>query len=81
MKPLHAANGAAAVVLLAGMACRFADDAGAIVTSDARVRARMVDHRLSDVAVFTPFAVMAFAVALSRTGIATVMPAANARLI
>jgi hypothetical protein len=33
---------------------------------------------LSDVAVATPFAAMAFAVALSRTGIATVMPAANA---
>ena len=33
---------------------------------------------LSGVAVFTPFAAMAFAVALSRTGIATVMPAANA---
>lgn len=33
---------------------------------------------LSDVSVATPFAAMAFAVALSRTGIATVMPAANA---
>lgn len=33
---------------------------------------------LSDVAAFTSFEAMAFAVALSRTGIATVMPAANA---
>ena len=33
---------------------------------------------LSDVAGFTSFSAMAFAVALSRTGIATVMPAANA---
>lgn len=33
---------------------------------------------LADIAVATPFAAMAFAVALSRTGIATVMPAANA---
>lgn len=33
---------------------------------------------LSDVAFASPFAAMAFAVALSRTGIATVMPAANA---
>ncbi|MBK8838356.1 MAG: hypothetical protein IPO30_06550 [Hyphomonadaceae bacterium] len=33
--------GAVAVVLLAGMAYWFADNPGAIVTSDARVRARM----------------------------------------
>ncbi|MFT3724291.1 MAG: DHA2 family efflux MFS transporter permease subunit [Hyphomonadaceae bacterium] len=33
---------------------------------------------LADVAVFSSFEAMAFAVALSRTGIATVMPAANA---
>lgn len=33
---------------------------------------------LSDIAASTPYTAMAFAVALSRTGIATVMPAANA---